>query len=54
MNTHSGRSKFKNFRIILDSKISSTIVMDKLTSKLKSKGTAVNYVRNQTWEVHGL
>ena len=45
MNTHSGKSRFKNFRILMDSGSSSTIVIGKLTSKLKSKETVEN-----TWE----
>ena len=40
MNNHSGKSKFENFRIILDRGSSSTIVVDKLTSKLKTKEAA--------------
>ena len=40
MNTHSKRARFKNFRIILNSGSSSTILMGKLMSKLKSKETA--------------
>ena len=35
MNTYSGRGKVKNFGIILDRGSSATIVMGKLTSKLK-------------------
>ena len=37
MNTHSGREKFENFRIILDSRSSATIVIGKPTSKLRTK-----------------
>ena len=37
MNTHSGRALFRNFRILLDSGISSTIIMGKLTEKIKPK-----------------
>ena len=37
MNTRSGRANFKSFQIMLDSGSSSTIVMGKLTSKLKLK-----------------
>ena len=37
MNTCSGKAKFRNFRVLLDSGSSSTIVMGKLTSKLKEK-----------------
>ena len=37
MKTHSGREKFKNFRILLDIRSSSVIVMGKLKSKLKTK-----------------
>ena len=48
MNTRSRRAKLKNFRIILDSGSSSTIVMGKLTSNLKSKETAVT-----NWETQG-
>ena len=46
MNTRSVKSRFKNFRILLDSGNSSTIVKGKLTSKLKSKETVEN-----TWEI---
>ena len=35
MNTHSGISKLRNFRILLDSVSSSTILMHNLMSKLK-------------------
>ena len=37
MNTWKGRSKYKNFRNILDSGCSSTIVMGRLITKLNSK-----------------
>ena len=37
INTRNGREKFKNFRILLDRGRSSTIMMGKLTSNLKSK-----------------
>ena len=37
MNTCRGRENFKNFRIVLDSGIFSTIVMGNLTSKITSK-----------------
>ena len=37
MNTSSGGAKFRKFQIILDSGSSSTIVIGKLTSKLKGK-----------------
>ena len=46
MNTRSGRAKFREFRIILDSGSSSTIVIGKLTSKLKEK----NPTEITTWE----
>ena len=39
MNTSIRRAKFKNFLIILDRGGSSTIVMGKLTSKIKCKET---------------
>ena len=45
MNTHSGREEFRNFRIILDSGISSTIVIGKLMSKIKQKK-----LERATWE----
>ena len=35
MNTRKGRAKFKNFRILLDSGCSSTIVMRRLVQKLR-------------------
>ena len=37
MNTRIGRAKFIYFRILLDSRSISTIVMGKLTSKIKEK-----------------
>ena len=37
INTRSGRALFRNFRILLDSGIASTIIMVKLTEKLKPK-----------------
>ena len=37
MNTHSGREKFRNFRILLDSGSTSTNIMGNLKSKLKQK-----------------
>ena len=37
MNTRSGRAKLTNVQILLDRRSSSTIVMGKLTSKLKEK-----------------
>ena len=40
MNIRSGKARFKNFQIILDSGRSSTIVVVKLTAKIKSKETA--------------
>ena len=46
MNTCSEREKFRNFRILLNSNSSSTIVMDKLTSKLEQKKTP----KITTWE----
>ena len=49
MNTRSGKANFKNFRILLDSGSSSTIVMGKLTSKLKSKETAETTWETQNW-----
>ena len=44
MNTRSVRDKFRNFRIILNCGNSSTIVMGKLTSKIRQKN------RKITWE----
>ena len=40
MNTRSGRENFKNLQIFLESGISSTIMMGKLTSNLKYKKTS--------------
>ena len=37
MNTRNGRSKFKNFRILLDSGYSSMIIMRRLIEKLNPK-----------------
>ena len=37
MNTQKGRSKFKNFRILLDIGCSSTIVMRRLIEKINPK-----------------
>ena len=37
LNTYKGRSKFKSFRILLDSGCSSTIVMNRPISKLNPK-----------------
>ena len=48
MNTRSGRAKFKNFQIILDNGRSSTIMMGKLASKLKSKETEKNMWETQS------
>ena len=45
MNTRSGRKLFKNFRILLDSGSSSTIIMGKLTEKTKPKHST-----ETTWE----
>ena len=45
MNTCSGKALFRNFRILLDSGSSSTIIMDKLTEKLKPKHST-----ETTWE----
>ena len=39
MNTRSGRTKLTNVQILLDRRSSSTIVMVKLTSKLKERKT---------------
>ena len=39
MNTHSGKAKFKNFRILLNGGISSTILMGNMTPKIKLKET---------------
>ena len=47
MNTRSGREKLKKFRILLDSGSSLTIVMVKLTSKLKSKEAAKHMLEIQ-------
>ena len=54
MNICSGRAKFIHFKIILDNRSSSTIVMGKLTSKLKPKNTRNNHVGNTSREVHSL
>ena len=45
MNTRSGREKFRNLRILLNSGRSSAIVMGNMTSKLKKKETTMT-----TWE----
>ena len=45
MNTRSGMALFRNFRILLDIGSSSTIIMGKLTSKLKPKNST-----ETTWE----
>ena len=37
MNTRKGRAKFKNFRILLDSECSTTIVMGRLVRKVTPK-----------------
>ena len=37
MNTHKGRVEFNNFKILLDSGCSSTIVMRRLIEKLNTK-----------------
>ena len=39
MNIHNGEEKFENFQILLDSGSISTIVMGKMTSKIKFKKT---------------
>ena len=54
MNTLSGNSKFINFRILLDSGSSSTIVMGKLMSKINQKITRNNDVGNPSGVVHDL
>ena len=41
MNTHEGEARFKNFKILLDSGCSSTIVMRRLIEKLNPKEDAV-------------
>ena len=46
MNTRRGRAKFRNFCIILDSGSSSTIVVGKLTLKLKEEKS----IEMTTWE----
>ena len=45
MKTHIGDERFRNFRILLDSGISSTIMMNNLTSKDKCK-----YSTTTTWQ----
>ena len=47
INTHSRRAKFKNFQIILDSGISSTIVMGNIMKKLKTEDIAEKMWENQ-------
>ena len=54
MNTRSGGVEFINFRILLDSGSSSTIVMGKVTSKLKEKINRNNYMGNPSREFHDL
>ena len=41
MNTRKGREKFKNFRILLNSGLSSTIVRRRLRKKINTKEDAV-------------
>ena len=48
MNTRSGMALFKNFRILLDSGNSSTIVMANLISKLKPKQLTENRWETQS------
>ena len=50
MNTHSGREKPINFRLFLDSGITSTIMMGEITSKIKQKQEAKNTWGTQTWK----
>ena len=47
MNTRSGRALFRNFRILLDSGICSTITMGKLTEKLKPKNSTETMCESQ-------
>ena len=47
MNTLSGREKFRNFRILLESGCSSTIVMGKMKSKIKQKTSEINMWETQ-------
>ena len=47
MNNCSGRAKFRNFQILLDISISSTIVTGKLTPKIKQKETTMTMWENQ-------
>ena len=54
MNTHSGREEFRNFRIILDSGISSTIVIGKLMSKIKQKKIRKSYLGKPSKEIPDL
>ena len=54
MNTRSGKEKDRNVCILLDSGISSTIVMGRLTSKLKQKISSEKCVVNPSREVHNL
>ena len=54
MNTLSGSEKFRKFRILLDIRISSTIVMGKMESKIKQKNIRDKYVGNTSREVHKL
>ena len=46
MNTRSGRGEIRNFRILLDSGSSATILMDKMLSKNKQKQSP----EESTWE----
>ena len=48
MNTCSGREKFSNFRILMESESSSTIVMVNLKSKLKQKQYESNMWKTQS------
>ena len=51
MNTRKGRVKFKNFRILLDSGFSFTIVMRRMVEKICPKKDAVMQWQNQAGNI---
>ena len=51
MNTRKGKARFKNFRILLDSVCSSTIVMESLVNKLYPEKDAAMQWHTQTGNI---
>ena len=49
MNNRRGKANFRNFRILLISGSSSTIMMNNLTSKLKRKQSSTTIWQTQGW-----